>query len=220
MPVQNRERLSDEPRLLLVEGSDDFYVISALCEVGNLPENFVIFDCGSDKDVLNALNTLLLRSDLPEIIGVVIDVDKPDIESRWQSIRDKLQNYPYVFPDAPVPDGTVIEGVEDRPRLGFWLMPNNVDPGMLEDFCRQLAPDDAIAFAEHCVTGAKEKLFATFRDVHRSKAVVHTYLAWQDEPGRPLGQSITAQVLKPETEIAKTFASWLKRLFDATNLTV
>ncbi len=220
MPVQDRERLSDEPRLLLVEGQDDFYVISALCEVGKIPENFVIFDCGSDEDVLNALNTLLLRSDLPEIIGVVIDADKPDVSCRWQSIQDKLQNYPYVLPNEPERDGTIIEGVEDMPRLGFWLMPNNVDPGMLEDFCWQLAPDNAIAFAEHCVTEAKEKLFATFRDVHQSKAVVHTYLAWQDEPGKPLGQSIKAKALTPEIEIAKTFTSWLQRLFDATNVTV
>ncbi len=220
MPVQNRARLSDEPRLLLVEGQDDFYVISALCEVVKIPENFVIFDCGSDKDVINALSTLLLRSDLPEIIGVVIDADKPDVSSRWQSIRDKLQNYPYVLTNEPERDGTIIEGVEDMPRLGFWLMPNNVAPGMLEDFCWQLAPDDAIEFAEYCVTEAKERSFATFRDVHQSKAVVHTYLAWQDEPGKPLGQSIKAKALKPEIEIAKTFTSWLQRLFDATNLTV
>lgn len=219
MPVQNQERMFDESRLLLVEGADDFHVISALCGASDLPENFVIFDCGSNDDVFNALSALLLRDDPPEIIGVVIDADI-NIRGRWQSIRDKLQNYPYIFPDAPEPDGTIIEGVEDMPRLGFWLMPDNVTPGMLEDFCRQLAPDDAIAFAEHCVTGAKEKLFATFRDVHRSKAVVHTYLAWQDEPGKPLGQSITARVLQPDTEIAGVFASWLMRLFDATNLTV
>lgn len=220
MPVQNRERLSDEPRLLLVEGADDFYVISELCEAGKLPENFMIFDCGSDEDVLNALNTLLLRSELPEIIGVVIDADKPDVRTRWQSIRDKLQNYPYILTDEPERDGTIVEAIEDMPRLGFWLMPNNVDPGMLEDFCRQLAPDDAIAFAEHCVIEAKEKSFATFRDVHQSKAVVHTYLAWQNEPGNPLGLSIKTKVLKPKIEIAKTFTNWLQRLFDTTDLTV
>ena len=114
---------------------------------------------------------------------------------------------------APDPDGTIVEAVEDKPRLGFWLMPNNVDSGMLEDFCRELAPADAIAFSEQCVIQAKEREFATFKDVHQSKAVVHTYLAWQDEPGKPLGQSITSQVLEPETEIARRFVDWLKRLF-------
>ena len=212
MPVQNRERLFDEPRLLLVEGKDDFHVISALCEVNELPENFSIFDCGSDEEVFNALRALLSRADPPETVGVVLDADEK-VESRWQSIRGKLQHSPYRLPDVPDPGGTIVEVVEDLPRLGFWLMPNNVDPGMLEDFCRQLAPDDAIAFAEDCVTQAREKSFATFRDAHRSKAVVHTYLAWQDEPGKPLGQSIAARVLQPKTAIAATFADWLRALY-------
>ena len=200
-------------KVLLVEGDDDCHVVWALCKKYEVPETFGVYDCGSDDKLLRTLNALIQRPE-KEIIGVVIDVDRPDVRSRWQSIRDKLKNYPYVFPDAPEPDGTIIEGVEDKPCLGFWLMPNNVDPGMLEDFCRQLAPDDAIAFAEQCVTEAKEKSLATFKDVHRSKAVVHTYLAWQDEPGKPLGQSITAKALEPETEIAKTFANWLTRLFE------
>ena len=213
MPVQNQERMFDAPRLLLVEGRDDFHVISALCAVGGLPENFSIFDCGSDDEVLNALSALLLLADPPEIIGVVLDADA-NIESRWQSIRSRLQNYPYRLPAAPDPRGTIVGAVEDKPRLGFWLMPNNVDPGMLEDFCRQLAPDDAIAFAGDCVTQAREKSFATFREVHRSKAVVHTYLAWQDEPGKPLGQSITARVLRPDTATATIFADWLRALYE------
>lgn len=212
MPIQNQERMFDAPRLLLVEGRDDFHVISALCKVNDLPENFSIFDCGSDDEVFNALSALLLQAESPETLGVVLDADE-NVESRWQSIRDKLQNYPYNLPAVPDPGGTIVDAVEDKPRLGFWLMPNNVDPGMLEDFCRQLAPDDAIAFAEDCVTQAREKSFATFRDAHRSKAVVHTYLAWQDEPGKPLGQSITARVLRPETATAATFADWLRALY-------
>ena len=104
MPVQNRERMFDEPRLLLVEGRDDFHVISALCKVGGLPENFSIFDCGSDDKVFDALSALLLKAESPEIIGVVLDADE-NVESRWQSIRDKLQNYPYRLPNAPDPGG-------------------------------------------------------------------------------------------------------------------
>ena len=215
MNTANPNYKHEGAKVLLVEGKDDCHVIWALCEKHEVPETFGVYVCGSDDILLSRLSALIQRPEM-EIIGVVIDVDQPDIESRWQSIQDKLQNYSYVFPDTPKLDGTIIdiESVEDKPRLGFWLMPNNVDPGMLEDFCRQLAPDDAIAFAEQCVTEAKEKSLATFKDVHRSKAVVHTYLAWQDEPGKPLGQSITAKALEPETEIAKTFANWLMRLFE------
>ena len=213
MNATNRNYRHEGPRVLLVEGRDDCHVVWALCNAYQVPETFGVYVCGNDVILLRRLRALIQRPE-SEIIGVVLDADE-NVESRWQSIRDKLQNYPYRLPNAPDPGGTIVEAVEDLPRLGFWLMPNNVDPGMLEDFCRQLAPDDAIAYAEHCVTEAREKSFATFREVHRSKAEVHTYLAWQDEPGRPLGQSITARVLRPDTAIATTFADWLQALYGA-----
>ncbi|BAC91019.1 gsl3078 [Gloeobacter violaceus PCC 7421] len=55
---------------------------------------------------------------------------------------------------------------------------------------------------------------ATFKEVHRSKAVIHTYLAWCDEPGYPLGKAITSQSLQPQTSIARKFTDWLVRLFE------
>ncbi len=210
MNTANPNYKHEGAKVLLVEGKDDCHVIWALCEKHEVPETFGVYVCESDTILLSRLSALIQRPEM-EIIGVVIDADT-NLKGRWQSIRGKLPNY-HNLPDAPEPDGTIVEAIEDMPRLGFWLMPNNVDPGMLEDFCRQLAPDDAIVFAEHCVMKAKEKSFATFKDVHQSKAMVHTYLAWQDEPGKPLGQSITAQVLKPDTAIAGAFVSWLQRLF-------
>jgi AAA15 family ATPase/GTPase len=50
-------------------------------------------------------------------------------------------------------------------------------------------------------------------EVDRSKAIIHTYLAWQKEPGRPMGQSITAKVLDPNLEIALSFITWIRTLF-------
>ncbi len=44
--------------------------------------------------------------------------------------------------------------------------------------------------------------------------MIHTYLAWQDESGYPLGRAITRQALRPQTEIAIRFAHWLTRLFE------
>ena len=211
MNATDRNYKHEGPRVLLVEEKDDCHVVWALCNAYRVPETFGVYVCEGDVILLSRLRALIQQPE-SETIGVVLDADEK-VESRWQSIRDKLQHYPYRLPDVPDPGGTIVEAVEDLPRLGFWLMPNNVDPGMLEDFCRQLAPDDAIAFAEDCVTQAREKSFATFRDAHRSKAVVHTYLAWQDEPGKPLGQSITARVLQPKTAIAATFADWLRALY-------
>ena len=49
--------------------------------------------------------------------------------------------------------------------------------------------------------------------VHRSKALIHTWLAWQQVPGQPMGLAITAQALSHDTPLALAFVGWLRRLF-------
>lgn len=92
-------------------------------------------------------------------------------------------------------------------------MPDNNADGMLEDFCRTLVDESKMAFADECVDKAKQQGIATFIDNHRSKAVIHTFLAWQDEPGMPLGQAITARALDGSQATAQQFVGFLKRLF-------
>ena len=92
-------------------------------------------------------------------------------------------------------------------------MPNNQDAGILEDFCAKLAEPASLEFAENCVKKAYESKVTTFKEVDYSKAVIHTYLSWHDEPGYPLGKAITSQALRPHTDIAFKFTEWLKRLF-------
>ncbi|MBP0021911.1 MAG: hypothetical protein J7647_30685 [Cyanobacteria bacterium SBLK] len=48
---------------------------------------------------------------------------------------------------------------------------------------------------------------------NRPKAFIHTWLAWQEVPGMPMGQAITARVLGNGSEIAPHFHHWLTDLF-------
>lgn len=203
----------DTDKVLLVEGDNDCHVVMALCNAHRVPETFGIYQCGSDKGVLKRLNALIVRPNPPEVIGVMLDADT-SLTARWQSIQTKLQHYHYPFPSIPDPRGTIVESSEDEPKLGFWLMPNNQESGMLEDFCAELANPDALNFAQSCVQEAQNRNLSTFKAVHFSKAVIHTYLAWQNEPGYPLGKAITRQSLSPNTEIAVNFTNWLIRLFN------
>jgi hypothetical protein len=201
------------PRVLLVEGKTDCHVVMAVCEAHGVPERFGIYSCGSDEQLLKRLNALIVAPVQPEVVGVVLDADRPDVGRRWRSLRNKLGHYPYDFPEAPAAGGTILAAVERRPRLGFWLMPDNTRTGMLEDFCFEMAEPAARDFAGHCVDEARGRGLTSFGEGHRTKAVVHTYLAWSDEPGRPLGQAITAHSLRPETELARRFSLWLTELF-------
>jgi hypothetical protein len=177
-----------------------------------IAQDFEVVDCGSDEKVIKKA-AALLRAQQCEIIGIVLDADNPNLLGKWMSLRDRLQKLGVKLPNAPDPNGTVVEGTTDHPRIGAWLMPNNSIDGMLEDFCASIAHPESFAFASKCVDDAKASGHTKFKSSHLTKAQVHTYLAWQDEPGKPLGQSITALALDPKHELARTFAEWMKRLF-------
>jgi 5S rRNA maturation endonuclease (ribonuclease M5) len=198
-------------KVLLVEGKTDCHVVMSLCKAFNVTEGlFGIYQCGSDDGVLKRLDALIALYGDPKVIGVMLDNDKP---GRWQSIENIVKKYSYQFPKKPDVNGTCIQGIDDEPKLGFWLMPNNQDSGMLEDFCVELAEPESLTFARECVEQAQQKKLTTFKQVHQSKAIVHTYLAWQDEPGYPLGKAITSQALLSNRSIATSFTDWLIRLF-------
>jgi hypothetical protein len=200
-------------QVLLVEGKSDCHSILALCKFFNLPQTFGIYQCGNDIGVLKRLNALIIQPATPISVGIVMDADAPDVAGRWIQIREKIKNHEYTFPESPDTHGTIITGSNDKPNIGIWLMPNNQNPGMLEDFLIQMAEQNAISAAKKCLETALNIGVTTFKEAHFSKALIHTYLAWQDEPGKPLGQSITAHSLKPDTDNAKKFIDWLKRLF-------
>lgn len=202
---------SEAERVLLVEGKDDCHVVLALAQYYQLEENFGIYDCGNDAKVLMRLNALIASPDpvKPTTIGVVLDA----AEGRWAQLSSKIAPHGYKVPPTPDLNGTILEGDDIRPRIGVWIMPNNADEGMLEDFLLPGVPPGGAAVAEEAVELAKKKQVTTFKDAHHSKAVIHTYLAWQDEPGRPLGLSVTSKMLSAETPEAKRFVLWLCKLF-------
>ena len=199
-------------RILLTEGKNDCHVIASLCKQHQLPENFVLYDCGSDEKALKRLRALISGAKVMEVIGIVLDADNPNLRAKWDALEDRLAKENYELPNNPDINGTIITA-EGKPKIGIWLMPDNNANGMLEDFCRALVDESKMTFADECVDKAKQQGIATFIDNHRSKAVIHTFLAWQDEPGMPLGQAITANTLDGKKQTAQRFIAFLEKLF-------
>ena len=203
-------------KILLVEGDDDEHVLKHLC--GNLRLGH--FDeVKSHGGVDNLLESFPLRLKLgheSDSFGVVIDADI-DLSARWRAIRNPLVGLGYTgVPDDPMAEGTILDSPRGSllPRVGIWIMPNNQTPGILEDFLRFLVPAESALF-EHVTASVaaiptENRLFT---QVTEPKAVMHTWLAWQAEPGRPLGTAITARYLDPTVAHANTLVSWLRRLF-------
>ena len=201
-------------KVLLTEGINDCHVILALCQHYNVPNTFGLYECGSDELAIKRLTGLLARPDEVETIGIVIDADNPNLAAKWQAIKDRLQKSGIITKEGPELTGTIIPAANNLPRVGIWLMPDNKLDGMLEDFCSQLAYPAGVDFAEKCVNDAKENDHTTFIETHKTKAVIQTFLAWQDEPGMPLGKAITARTLNPNNPLAEVFAEWLRKLFE------
>ena len=197
---------------LLVEGKDDLNVVANLCEAVGLPDNaFQIKEKGGYDRLKASLEVELDDSNLQHL-GILVDADT-NIQARWESLRHELLTAGYSgLPLQPAPEGTVVTQVR-RPTVGVWIMPDNTLPGELEDFIPYLIPasDTLWPRARACVEQIPS-LERPFKD-DISKAYIHTWLAWQTEPGRPLGQAITNRWLKPGTPQVSRFMDWLRRLF-------
>jgi len=173
---------------------------------------FGLNECGSDDKALKKLSALIASSQPKEVIGIVLDADNPSLAAKWEAVRNRLLPEGYALPDDPREEGTIICS-PGKATIGIWLMPDNRIDGMLEDFCARLAPASAIEYAMECVVESQARGISTFKNVHTTKAAIHTYLAWQDEPGMPLGQAVSAKALDPTHEIAGTFKDFLLELF-------
>jgi hypothetical protein len=49
---------------------------------------------------------------------------------------------------------------------------------------------------------------------------VHTFLAWQEEPGRPMGESITRRYFQIDAPEALNFVEWIRRLLNSIKIHV
>lgn len=200
--------------ILLVEGTDDEHVLYSLFVHHRIPEVFSVKNKHGIDNILETLDVEIDRSGLL-CLGIVVDADT-DIARRWQSLRARFRDIGYTeTPSAPDLEGTIVTQ-EHRPRVGIWLMPNNRANGMLEDFIRYLVPDYEHNLLLQHVDQSLDTIPAherRFPNIHHSKARIHTWLAWQEEPGKPLGQAITARYLQADAPEALRFINWIRRLF-------
>ena len=219
--------------VMLVEGPDDFHVLQHLLtrhgidwEIAYQLEGGRFVQASADRNTIvfkaregvqNVLDYLAVQLKITgelTSIGVVVDADL-DSTARWQSLRNILLKSGYGnVPQAPDANGVIVEQ-EEKPRVGLWIMPNNTLPGMMEDFFRLLVPAEDTLWerAKSCVEQIPEAE-RLFGETALIKAHVHTWLAWQEVPGLPMGQAISKHWLNADAPEALQFVAWLRRLFD------
>lgn len=207
-----------EKRLLLVEGNNDKHVVWALLNHHSIPETFDVRELrGIDERIQNVrvrIRTFQGSQDL-ERLGIVFDADELG-ERRWERLRVELAPLLVNIPEKPEANGTVVSFGGNK-RLGIWVMPDNCLPGKLEDFLGFLVKEnDSLLprvdqFLQSLPT--REECPARYPDKDIVKARIHGWLAIQEEPGKPMGQAITARYLDANAPMASVFIAWIRRLF-------
>jgi hypothetical protein len=203
-------------KILLVEGEDDKHVMMHICGTRGLPHLDEIRSHNGIDHLLESFPVVIKASEDGDIIGIVLDADT-ELASRWQSLRDRFTRAGYdSVPMVPSMDGTIIEQPTDTllPRMGIWIMPDNRSKGILEDFLKFLVPENSklLDHVESSVKGIPDDE-RRFGPAAEPKATIHTWLAWQEKPGKPLGTAITAKYLDPSVPQVDVLVSWLSRLF-------
>ena len=210
-----KANVSEGPKtdVLLVEGPDDYHFLIHFLNHHGLYGQIRCQDTEGIDTLLPVLPTWLKPSNL-ERLGIIVDADT-DLPNRWKALRNILINADYDnVPEMPQANGTIITH-NVRPTVGLWLMPNNTLPGMLEDFVSMLVPEgdklwsNAVLSVEQIPV--EDRLFAP---QHVIKAKIHTWLAWQEEPGTPLGQAITKRYLSADAPQAVHLVNWLRKLYN------
>lgn len=215
--------MSQSPRkYLLVEGNSDLQFIENLCLKHGLAKPAIKMPVRGGG-ITQLIESVPDRVNEPQLsaLGIVVDADT-NIAARWQALGDRLQDKEKLqelvytsFPSSPVIGGWVSSEFHS-PKVGIGLMPDNIRPGMLEDFARDMIPaaDQLLTKVDSILQEIEAEELHRYTKAERPKAFIHTWLAWQREPGRPLGQVIAHNALHHNTPLADTFVTWLRRLFD------
>lgn len=211
---------------LWVEGKDDEVVIYSLLNshsitAQNRPRRFItnnepfeIKEHDGINNLIEALRTELKGDVVEHRYGVIVDVDD-SLDNTWKRLQDSLNVAGYQsIPTIPDANGTILQQ-EGSPVIGIWIMPDNKLPGMMEDFISFLGPQSDQLWP--VAIEVMQKVMDTkcnFRPTYKSKACLHTWLAWQEVPGRPMGQAITLKYADATAAHAQQFIAWFRKLFE------
>ena len=209
---------------LRVEGRDDSHAIRHLLGRHGIdydqrpwPKWFPSIEETRGKDTLLENVERNVRASSGRSVGFVLDANS-SLQDRWKAMASRLRKLGLEMPDTIPPDGFVGKSATYGARVGVWLMPDNERDGALEHFLETLVAesDPLIEHARSATSQAKD-LGARFADndnAHR-KAVLHAWLAWQEDPGLPYGSAIRARYFRHDSPVAGRFVAWFRQVFGA-----
>lgn len=184
-------------KLLLVEGKDTQKFFEAAQEkMGST--GIQLLDFGGVTDLKSYLGALKVNSgfiQLVKSIGIVRDAEL-DSKAAFASVCGSLQRVNLPVPPRP---GVAVDG---PPRLNVLILPDNTNPGMLEDLCLgSVADDPVISCIDKFFKCVKER--QGYIPGNKSKAKLRVFLASRKDPTK-----LPANALKAD------YIPWVHPQFD------
>jgi hypothetical protein len=215
-------------KILLVEGIDDSTFYVAICRERNLRSVEIKTPKSGGApfhgktNLIHILPIFLQQLDDGSItnIGVVVDADYEQhhglgFGGTLAKIREKVVAHGFRNEERLATGGLLFEHTDGLAPFGAWIMPDNKRDGMLEDFVKDSISagiqTKLYSHASDVVGKLKQPLF---KDFHRSKAEVATWLSWQEIPGSRIESVVGNHLIDLKSPGCEAFAFWLHRVFD------
>ena len=198
-------------RLLAVEGKDENNFFKAMLKHKNI-KNIQVIDIGG-KDQFKTRFPLLINldgfSDV-KALGFIRDAEENQAHSAFSSIRDILKKNGL---HAPKSINTIID--EQDMRIGVFIMPNNIDEGMLEDLCLESVKEKLVfECVEQYIKCCMKSLTEDKKNINISKAKIQTYLAVQ----KPVVNSLGLAAIKKYWDFEDSCFSDIKQFLHSLSI--
>lgn len=206
---------------LHVEGADDMPAILHLLighgmnydrdpRPGEYPD---VKGVGGKSKLLEGVETAIRVSN-DRTVGFVLDANS-SLQDCWNAVSARLRRVGMEPPGVIPENGFIGEAEKYRARVGVRLVPDNRRPGALESFLRDLVAegDPLLPYAEKSTDRAKDP-GAGFSRNDTDNAVLHTWPAWQQEPGLRYGTAIRARYFRADSPAAPAFVTRFRAVFD------
>jgi len=114
--------------------------------------------------------------------------------------------------------GIYFQHDDDLADFGLWVMPNNCDEGMLEDWIKSCVHSDEHKLFAHAETVVDTLPQTKFKSIHISKAEVATWMAWQKQPGHGLYRAVEDQLIDMDSKLFLELKDWLTNIYSSEDI--
>jgi hypothetical protein len=213
--------------ILIVEGDADKSLFEKICRKIELETSVKVAvskDLGgthnSKEGVLKTLRDflpLLQSADKVTRIAVVVDADYSahhglGYERTIEKITSIVQIAGFER-DNENQAGIIFNNPDSSGSFGLWVMPDNQNEGMLEDWIKNCIVDTELTLFQQATNTLQQLTNRKFPDHLLSKAEVATWLAWQKKPGHGIYSVIKDDLLDLEHPLFKELERWLIKVF-------